>query len=70
MIAIKNEAYNITMLKAVIVTTNTTPKMCSKKEMRATSLEVLVMMDEGRTLETVGGSTGIVDTVGHSRWTT
>ena len=26
------------------------------------------MVDEGRTLEAVGGSTGILHTVGHPRW--
>ena len=33
-------------------------------------LEVLEMVDEGRTLKAVGGSTGSLHSIGHSRWST
>ena len=33
-------------------------------------LEVLIVMKEGWTLEAVGGSTGSLHSIGHSRWST
>ena len=33
-------------------------------------LEVLIVVDEGWTLKAVGGSTGSLHSIGHSRWST